>query len=399
MNRPNLATLKTCTGCLVCVDVCPKTALSKCIGEDGHIYIKCDESKCISCHKCEKVCPIVNEMKYSSNQLQNSIPFSLYCTDKKLYDKSTSGGAFIAIALNFIKNGGYVCGVISDNEVKHTVTNNVDEVLKMQGSKYVQSDMSGIYKTISKLIDNGQKVLFTGMGCQAAALNSYFKTNKNKENLFIIDLICGGVPSRLLSQIFLQNERQYTKIEGFRNKNQYVLSCYDTNGKLIYLKGQRVLPLYGFYSGLTMRYSCGDCRFCGIERMSDLTIGDYWGDNNGLHKSVAVAHTEKGIKILKCLNDVEINYIDWSFIKCNPRFVVGKSYNNHKIQRLLLPWLFHNLSYKSLCGFYGCNLQNPLWLLLHIYNHSMVKIQELYIKHQTKSILNSITKNNSQPYL
>ena len=144
-----------------------------------------------------------------------------------------------------------------------------------------------------------------------------------------------------------------------------------------------------------MRYSCGDCRFCGIERMSDLTIGDYWGDNNGLHKSVAVAHTEKGIEILNCLNDVVINHIDWSFIKCNPRFVIGKSYNNHKIQRLLLPWLFHNLSYKSLCGFYGCNLQNPLWLLLHIYNHSMVKIQELYIKHQTKSILNNITKNNS----
>lgn len=392
MNSPKLATLKTCTGCLACTDVCPQSALSKYIGDDGHIYIKCDEDKCILCHKCEKICPIVNDLEYSSNQLQTARPFSLYCKDKGYYDQSTSGGAFIAIALKFLKDGGYVCGVVSDVEVKHIVTNRIDEVLKMQGTKYVQSDMSGVYKAISKLISQGKKVLFTGTGCQAAALISYVRTNKNRDNLFVIDLICGGVPSRLLSQMFLQNEKQYKKIEGFRRKNQYVLSCYDIQGKLVYLNNQRVLPLYGFYSGLTMRYSCGDCRFCGMERMSDLTIGDYWGEdgNSGLHKSVVIAHTLKGVNVLKCLDNVKMNPVNWSFVKDNPRFVVGKSFNNHRIQRRLLTWLFHNLSYKSLCGFYGCNLQNPLWLLLRVYNYVVANLQRAYIKRLVENILGNI---------
>ena len=394
MNRPQLATLKACTGCLACIDVCPKDALSMYIADDGHMYVECDESRCILCHKCERTCPAVNGMVYSSNTLQRSKPFSLYCTDKKLYDNSTSGGAFVSLALSFIESGGYVCGVVADDEVKHIVTNRYDDILRMQGTKYVQSDTKGIYKEILHLIDKGRKVMFVGMGCQAAAVISYFKNNKNKDLLFVVDIICGGVPSMLLSKTFLQNEKRFSRIVGFRNKEKYVLSCFDTKGQLVSLDGQRVLPLYGFYSGLTKRYSCGDCKFCGVERLSDITIGDYWGENNldGKHKSVVVVHTDRGMELLNGLRNVNVKRIDWLFIKYNHRFVIGKNYNNRRLQRILLPWLFKHLSYKSLCGLYGCDLRNPLWLLLNVYNHVIARIQGFYIQVCSKKILSDIEK-------
>lgn len=393
MSIPRLASMKTCTGCLACVDICPQKALINYVGNDGHIYVKCEESKCVLCHKCEKICPVVNGMAYSSNQLQESEPFSLYFKNYEICKNSTSGGAFISIALAFIEDGGYVCGAVftSDGYVRHIVTNNINDIYHMQGSKYMQSDTSGIYKSISHLLNEKKKVLFSGMGCQAAAVTSYFKNNKNKDLLYVIDIICGGVPSRLLVQKFLENEKTYTRIAGFRDKNKYVLSCYDKTGQIIYLNNQRTLPLYGFYSDLTKRYSCGDCKFCGIERKSDLTIGDYWGDRDTeKHKSVVISHSKQGKNLLERISDTELHKIDWSFLYFNYRYIIGENYNNGRLQRRMLPWLFNHLSYKCLCGLYGCNLKNPFWLIITIYNHFIAKMHKFYIKYKTNRIINQI---------
>lgn len=392
MSHLQLATLKTCTGCLACVDICPQQALTPYREKDGFVYVACDENKCVLCHKCERICPVANGMKYSSNTLTKSIPYSIYSTDKKSYDRATSGGAFIAIALNFIKSGGYVCGSVftEDGEVRHIISNNIADIILMQGSKYIQSNTNGIYKRIKILLDKGNKVLFFGMGCQAAAILSYFHNNKSKEKLYVIDIICGGVPTILLAETFLKNEPEYTKIAGFRLKEEYILSCYTQNNKIVFLREKRTLPLYGFYSDLAKRYSCGNCKFCGIERLSDITIGDYWGGRgkDGIHKSVAVAHSEKGKEMLTNLEDVVINRIDWTFLRKNFRYAIGKNYNNSRIQRKMLPWLFNHLSYRALCGIYGCNLNNPFYLAVTAYNHFIAQMQRLYINH----ILNKIMK-------
>lgn len=393
MSIPRLASMKTCTGCLACVDICHQKALTNYVSNDGHVYVKCDESKCILCLRCEKICPIVNGMVYSSNQLQESEPFSLYFKDNKICNNSTSGGAFISIALAFIEDGGYVCGAIFTpmGNVKHIVTNNIEDVYHMQGSKYMQSDTSGIYKNILALLNEKKKVLFTGMGCQAAAIISYFKNNKNKHLLYVIDLICGGVPSYLLVQKFLENEKTYIRIAGFRDKNKYVLSCYDKMGQIVYLDNKRTLPLFGFYSDLTKRYSCGDCRFCGIERESDLTIGDYWGDKDTeKHKSVVIIHSDRGKNLIEKTSNTEVHKIDWSFVRQNYRYVIGKNYNNSRLQRRMLPWIFNHLSYKCLCGLYGCNLKNPFWFTIAIYNHFVTKLHKFYINYKMNKIMNKI---------
>lgn len=391
MQNPQLASSKDCTGCMACVDVCHHDALEPYLDDDGHVYVKFDTEKCVECHICETVCPITNQIKYSSNKIKNSTPFSVYAKDKKLYDNSTSGGLFAALAKEFIDNGGYVCGVIMiDNQAVHVITNAKADIHKMQGSKYMQSNTKGIYKQINKLLKAGKKVLFSGMGCQCAAICSFFQKSNYIDNLYIIDIICGGVPSASLSRMFIDNNKQYKEIFGFRKKNEYVLSCVKKDNTIDYLYGKKVLPQFGFFSGLTNRYSCGNCQFCGVERMSDMTIGDYWGDKSEIHKSIAIVHSSKGMKLLNESKSLHIDKTNWDFLKYNYRIVIGKTYNNNRWQRNLLPWIFKHLSYQSICQFYGCYFKNPLWLLLYIITKIESKLLCVIIKSRSNRIIKHI---------
>lgn len=395
MNHPHLAKIKNCTGCAACVDACKKQALSMFVADDGHIYVSCDESKCVLCHQCERVCPAVNGMLYSSNTKNKSNAYSVYTTDSTIYNKSTSGGAFAAMAYHFVEDGGYVCGAVFEaNEVRHIVSNKKEDIVRMQGSKYMQSSLDGVYKEISKLLLRGIKVLFCGMGCQGAALYSYFRGNKNRNLLYIIDMICGGVPSALLTSSFLANEPRFKKIVGYRKKEEYVLSCLNQDGEVEYLH-YRTLPVVGFGSGLTNRYSCSDCRFCGIERLSDITIGDLWGPmgEGDMHKSVSIVHTEKGYNLMKYSKNLYAEPIDWTFIKYNYRCVLGKSINRFRLRRRLLAWNFSHLPYKINCGLYGCNVKNPIWVAYKAYSFIVGKVESFYISRKLDKIYNLIRKN------
>lgn len=392
-HKPQLADSRHCTGCFACIDSCPKQAISKIISADGHFYVKINYDQCISCGRCEKNCPVVNEEEYSSNIIIKSNPYSFYCTNSGLAKRSTSGGAFIAFAASFINNGGYVCGAIMENNsVKHIISNKMEDISLMQGSKYIQSDMHGVYLEIQKFLNEGHKVLFCGMGCQSAAILSFFKKHRNKNLLYVIDMICGGVPSRLLVDKFIEGEKNIKQIIGFRDKEKYILTCKDNNNNIIELKNSRPLPLYGYFSNLTNRYCCGNCAFCGAERLSDITIGDLWEKNksSNIHKSVIVTHTEKGEELLQTTNDITYKSINWDFAKINFRFIFGKTYNNYRLQRIFLPSIFKYLSYRNICGFYGCEFNNPLWILLKIFNKLFGSIQSVIIKHNVRKILNKI---------
>lgn len=394
MSHPILANIKQCTGCAACVDSCSMQALSTYMAEDGHIYVSCKEDKCVLCHQCEKVCPIVNGIEYSSNTKKESEPYSVYSTDKVIYKKSTSGGVFAAIAYQFIEDGGYVCGAVFDGGgVRHIISNKNEDIVRMQGSKYMQSSLDGIYKEISSLLRQGIKVLFCGMGCQGAAMYSYFRKNKNRNLLYIIDMICGGVPSVLLTKTFLANEPRFKQIVGYRNKGEYVLSCLNQDSEVEYLY-YRTLPVVGFGTGLTNRYSCSDCHFCGIERLSDVTIGDLWGPmgKGNVHKSVAILHTEKGRDILNQSNSLCSESIDWTFIKYNYRCVIGKNINRFRLRRRLLAWNFSHLPYNILCGLYGCNVKNPVWIAYKAYSFIVGKFEHLYISHKLNEIYKLIQK-------
>ncbi len=332
MNHPQLADSNHCTGCMACADSCAQQAITCIINDEGHYAYKVDENKCVLCHRCEKVCPIVSNLQYGTNELRESQPYAAWNTNDDFRRTATSGGVFPAIAKKTIEQGGVVFGAVQEQMyVHHKCIDSLDAISKLQGSKYTQSKTERIFVQVKDALNSGRKVLFTGVGCQVAALLSFLKGNKNLDNLITIDLICGGVPSSFLIKKYAEEfSEEVERIASYRTKSRYELSVIDKSGKCRAIPSEeRPLPLTGFTTGATERYVCYDCPFAKGHRMSDITIGDYWGntlypEQNKKGVSVAIAHTEKG-KLALQSSELEVHEIDWrDFLFRNPRTVYGK---------------------------------------------------------------------------
>lgn len=268
-----------CCGCRACEQACPTGAIIMLKDNEGFLYPEVNKSSCINCGKCRKVCPVLK------SNFENSIK-SIYAVqnkDKEVLFKSTSGGVFAAIAAEVLNNGGVVFGcVLKDNYAIITSTTTMDNVKKMQGSKYVSSDTKGTYKEVKKFLETGKTVFYTGTPCQVAGLVSFL--GKDYDNLITADFLCHGVPS---SDVFCENIRYLeNKYKGditkykFRDKKLKgwgLVTSFWVNGKKKYEPGSINAYFYGFINGLLNRYSCYSCVFKGINRNSDFTVGDFWG--------------------------------------------------------------------------------------------------------------------------
>ena len=181
-----------CTGCRTCEQVCPKSCISMTFSSEGFLETFIDSSRCIDCGMCQKYCPQNN---LQVNPLPQKVFAVKYRNDKELY-QSASGGAFVALARYFLEHNGVCVGAsyYNDWNVGHKVVRNLDDLVSLQSSKYVQSDTLQTYSEVRSLLRQGIKVLYSGTPCQIAGLNS-FLGNIDKTNLLTIDLICHGVPS------------------------------------------------------------------------------------------------------------------------------------------------------------------------------------------------------------
>ena len=195
---PKLAKYKDCTGCMACVDICHQQALRCSINEEGHIVPVFDENTCINCGASEKTCPVVSKLEYTTSPLAKA--YAGWAKDDAVRLVSATAGAFAAMALKVLSEGGYVCGaaIVDGIFVKHICIDKKEDLHLLQGSKYTQSCATGIYKTVYDHLKTGAMVLFSGTGCQVAGLYGYIGKKKYDGALFTIDLSCGGVPSRLL---------------------------------------------------------------------------------------------------------------------------------------------------------------------------------------------------------
>lgn len=83
----------------------------------------------------------------------------------------------------------------------------MNSLYKLQGSKYVQSDTSGIFSVVKKYLKGNNKVLFSGTPCQVAELKHYLE-NVDCSNLYCIDIICHGVPSAKMFREYLKQLKE-----------------------------------------------------------------------------------------------------------------------------------------------------------------------------------------------
>lgn len=300
-----------CTGCSACANRCPKHCISMVEKTGlGHLYPQIDQTSCIDCGACKNVCPATHPVELHR-------PIKAYAgwdKDNYEYATSTSGGAASAFSRLIIHQGGVVYGCcVSGLEIKHIRVDNISDLYKLKGSKYVQSTINDCYRQVLCDLHHNRKVLFIGTPCQVAALKSFVR--KESPNLYTIDLICHGVPS--LSHL----KRHIRKVSKgiipddiYFRKGSHLLLMLRKNGKEIYrneLFNQRYKDSYynAFFDGFSYRDSCYHCRYATIERCSDITIGDFWGLQGELplaHPmgcSVLLPLTNKGYELLSAISD------------------------------------------------------------------------------------------------
>ena len=302
-----------CTGCGLCAKICPHHSITMSPNSEGFLYPVINNETCIACGLCFNKCPIEDNLRFHHMERKY---FSLYSKDEHDLLVSSSGGVFLVLAKNVIKNGGVVVGcVYDDNTVAcHVCTNDLNIVYQMCGSKYVQSRADQTYGEVKTYLENGVKVLFTGTACQVEALRAFL--NIDYENLITIDILCHGVPSPLYFKKFTDYyARKYkgkiTSVE-FRNKEKRGWgSEHRTCIRFIDKKGNEnkkwpILPKYfcHFFYGDDLRLSCYKCKYAQSERISDITIGDFWGYWQKYKKffydgiSVCSVNTESGLALL-----------------------------------------------------------------------------------------------------
>lgn len=291
-----------CTGCTVCENICPKKAIKMVENKEGFQYPVIDESKCIKCGLCQKKCPVTNEKNHNSiNEC-----YAAYNKNKYELNTSTSGGIFSLLAEQILKDGGIVIGAAFDENQKlnHIAIDTIEDLEKLKGSKYLQSNLNDIFKSVQQNIKK-RKVLFVGTPCQIAGLKSYVKEH---DNLLCVDLVCHGVPSpKLFNKYKRELEREHNdKLINyiFRDKKTgwttySTFAKFKKTEKRELAKDNSYMKL--FLSDIALRKSCYNCPYKLGNKYSDITLGDFWGISKKIPKmynkngvSAIILNTEKG---------------------------------------------------------------------------------------------------------
>ena len=192
-----------CCGCTACASICNHDAITMEPDALGFLYPKVDESKCVECGLCEKVCAF-NENYDKTLNLPKPDAYAARHKDMDEVMKSRSGAAFVAISDYILEQGGVVYGAgYKDHfRVAHKRATTKVERDEFRGSKYVQSDLTGVFRMVKQDLKNGLTVLFSGTPCQTSGLNSYVG-KKLRENLVLIDIVCHGVPGPYIWRDYL----------------------------------------------------------------------------------------------------------------------------------------------------------------------------------------------------
>ena len=309
-----------CSGCSACMHICPVSAIEMKPDEEGFLYPEIDETSCICCGLCQKICPFNVDYEKEENLIEPLI-YAAKHVEENVREGSTSGGVFTALSDYVLKNGGLVCGARFDENFKvcHAVAESIEERDSMRGSKYVQSELGDVFPEIKNALNAGRKVLFTGTPCQNAGLNAFLKGGRYPD-LLLCDLVCHGTPSPIIWEAFVKLLEKKTNKKlvsfNFRNKS---LGWHKIWAKAFFEDG---LPASDtilvnafnkiFFQHLALRPSCHACPYTNLVRPSDITIADFWGiekhkpdfdDNKGV--SLVLLNTQKGKMVFeKIQNDL-----------------------------------------------------------------------------------------------
>ena len=298
---------KDCCGCGACAQRCPKQCITMQADNEGFLYPIVDSTTCINCGICEKVCPVINQ----TEPQQPIKVYAAYNKNEEIRMQSSSGGIFTLLAEETIKNGGVVFGVKFNKDwmPEFDYTETLEGIAPFRGSKYVQAIVGNAYKKAEEFLKSGRNVLFSGTPCQIAGLKQYLR--KEYDNLLTVDIICHGVPSPKVWNMYLKetssrllntipDEKKSvvsanggepkscieaisfrSKITGWK-KYSFLLklnfSTFDGKNTVVFTEpfGENNF-MRAFLCDTILRPSCYACPDKQGKSHSDITIADFWG--------------------------------------------------------------------------------------------------------------------------
>lgn len=309
-------TTEACTGCEMCKEICPVNAIEFVIN-NGFRFPVVNKDKCINCDLCNKRCPAITDRVEKNDFLK---VYAGWTKNDNQRETCTSGGICYELSKYILENGGMVAGVAwcdGYKNAEYILVDNISKLSLITQTKYFQPEMRGIYPKIKAELDKGVKILFIGTACTNAGLKSYL--NKEYDNLICCDFICRGYTSQLYhSKRVDELEKKFnSKARGvyYKNKSrgweQFGTKFDFENGRSYYINRyddpyEYMLQIDDYLT----RISCFNCKYRDSHRISDITVGDFWGiknisveeRNKGI--SAIMINTHKGQKLIK---DIENN--------------------------------------------------------------------------------------------
>lgn len=320
-----------CCGCSACSSICPKHCITMQADNEGFLYPKVNETDCIDCGLCEKVCHELHPFKERK-------PEKVYAAinkDEELRLKSSSGGIFYLLAEKTITEGGVVFGARFDEQWQVVIdyAETMEGVKAFMGSKYVQARMATAYADAKRFLTEGRKVLFSGTPCQIAGLHHFLR--KPYDNLLSVDIICHGTPSpkvwgMYLDEVVAAGRKAINDVQ-FRNKRN---GWKAFNFTMEYNKDEQSVSLCShhqqnhfmraFLRDMILRPSCYQCQAKSGRSHSDITIADFWGINTEMPEM----DDDKGTGLVLVNTDKGRQALDWSKVtKKESSVEVASKYN------------------------------------------------------------------------
>ena len=376
-----------CTGCLACVNSCPKMALSISKDDEGFYVPSLLVEKCIECGTCERSCPILNVIE---KKRVKQYGYAIWSRNKILRKESSSGGIFSELALYILKSGGVVFGAAftSNFTVSHIMIDKEDDLAKLRGSKYLQSNIHESYKAVRSVLKEGRMVLFSGAPCQVAGLYGYLQ--RDYSNLVTCDFVCHGVPSPnvfLKYKEWLENCYKSSFISyTFRDKRNS-WSWYNT--KAIFESGEVYFGNWFkdpfirlFLRDNILRKSCYQCRFANMERVSDITLADFWGyvatckeeKNTDEGISMLLINTSKGRNLVDLVKNQTICFERDSIVISKSQKSLSSTWNEPVTRSEF--WLdFQNMNFDEIIAKWGYPERRnfPQYLISEYGSNTVVK--------------------------
>ncbi|MEM4018255.1 MAG: Coenzyme F420 hydrogenase/dehydrogenase, beta subunit C-terminal domain [Sulfolobales archaeon] len=306
-----------CSGCGICVVVCPREALKLSFSAQGHLRPALNKSLCVDCGLCVRVCPFVDVpgegevvvSGFTTGLIGKYVKVGLaWSTDERVRFKSASGGAATSI-LKYLLEERIVDAVLAPRIWvkrgivfgRYEVVYDPKEVVNYAGSIYAPVDIT---KALKEALKKELRIALVGLPCQIRGLRRSFQYLPHlKDNIkIVLGLYCFNMPSSkaagyAVKTLLKVNPEKVSRLT-FRGRGWpgYAVIAID-DGRTLKVPSQ---IFYG--SGLGQYFYGESCLVCPdhTAELADISLADPWTYKRDISigKTLVVIRTKLGLETL-----------------------------------------------------------------------------------------------------